>query len=840
MMPDSFYWVQKALLSHYWRHPWQTLFLLAGLIAGVGLWSAVQIINQHAEASYAKANSVLGAQASFWVRSRSEKGVPQAVYIDLRRAGLRQVFPLIEAEVSTQKGEPISIIATDLFALPGDPFDSNAFDIGTDSASAWLDFIRAPYQVWVPAQLARELDLRQGDSLLLRDGRKLPPALIQSRHLQGRRLLMDISAAFSLLENRHFSYLAVGSITPAKIEQLESLLPDDLELVENQQHLDLAQLTDSLHTHLTAMSLLSFAVGLFIVFNAVRFSLWYRRDTILNLRLMGVGVPTLIVAVLIETLLWSFIGTAAGMLLGMQLGQVLLPGLSASLHNLYDATLAAVIELQFSTLIKAWLITLFGLLLALTWPLYQQLKNETLPASSTGKLQVAETRARRNLALAASLLLLVAALLYPQMDSANKGFVILGLLLFAAAWMLPLLLALSLRLISGFIPQRSLFGRWLVSDGWTQLPALRTAMMALLLAMTANLGVGTLIDSFRGAFTGWLEIRQSADIYVRGTHINYGLLVESGAAQDWLLDSHARIGITTRWQDRPTLVRGADTRAPDSLNFPLAQWLGNSPAEALEMWRSEPGTVLANEQVHFLGGLQPGETVQLETDDGPRDYQVVGFFYDYGNPYFQFYLPYDEVERRWQQTYSRGLALWLKPDSAEGKSSIQLAEDGLRRAGARAGDWISQAEVRKLSVNIFNRTFAITSVMNALTLIVAAIALLASLLAILQERLSQFAQWRALGVRASEQFLIIACPLLIFTGIVWLLAIPLGGLLSWILIHKLNIVSFGWSMPMQWQMAPAWLLGLLMSAVVGASLMLTMIQLRRRLPEALAQLGMPI
>ncbi|MCZ6470532.1 MAG: ABC transporter permease, partial [Gammaproteobacteria bacterium] len=685
-----------------------------------------------------------------------------------------------------------------------------------------------------------ELDLQQGDSLLLRDGRKLPPALIQSRQLQGRRLLMDISAAFSLLENQNFSYLAVGKITPAKTELLKSLLPDDLELIENQQHLDLAQLTDSLHTHLTAMSLLSFAVGLFIVFNAVRFSLWYRRDTFLNLRLMGVGVPALIVAILLETLLWSFIGTAAGLMLGMQLGQVLLPGLSASLHNLYDATLAAVIELQFSTLIKAWLITLFGLLWALAWPLYQQLKNEALPASSTGTLQVAETSARRNLALAASVLLLVAAFLYPQMDSADEGFVILGLLLFAAAWLLPLLLALSLRLISGCIPQRSLFGRWLVSDGWAQLPALRTAMMALLLAMTANLGVGTLIDSFRGAFIGWLEIRQSADIYVRGSHIDYRLLLESDSTQDWLLDSHARIGITTRWQGRPTLLRGADTRAPDSLNFPLAQWLGNGPAEALNSWRTGANKVLANEQVHYLGGLQLGETVQLDTDEGPRDYQVVGFFYDYGNPYFQFYLPYDEVKRRWQQTYSRGLALWLKPESGEGKSPMQLAEDSLRRAGASAGDWISQAEVRKLSVNIFNRTFAITSVMNALTLIVAAIALLASLLAILQERLPQFAQWRALGVRASEQFLVIACPLLIFTGIVWLMAIPLGALLSWILIHKLNIVSFGWSMPMQWQMAPAWQLGLLVLIVVGFSLALSMVQLRRRLPEALAQLGTTI
>ena len=127
--------------------------------------------------------------------------------------------------------------------------------------------------------------------------------------------------------------------------------------------------------------------------------------------------------------------------------------------------------------------------------------------------------------------------------------------------------------------------------------------------------------------------------------------------------------------------------------------------------------------------------------------------------------------------------------------------------------------------------------MNALTLIVAAIALLASLLAILQERLPEFAQWRALGLRYREQFLVISCPLLMFVTIVWLLAIPLGALLSWLLINKLNIVSFGWSMPMLWEMVPAWKLGLLVLVIVLLTLILALFQLRRRLPLALAQLG---
>lgn len=83
----------------------------------------------------------------------------------------------------------------------------------------------------------------------------------------------------------------------------------------------------------------------------------------------------------------------------------------------------------------------------------------------------------------------------------------------------------------------------------------------------------------------------------------------------------------------------------------------------------------------------------------------------------------------------------------------------------------------------------------------------------------------------------IACPLLIFVGIAWIVAIPLGALLSWILIHKLNVVSFGWSMPMLWEMTPAWQLGFMVLIIVGFTLGLAMLQLQRRLPEALARLG---
>jgi putative ABC transport system permease protein len=822
-MKPGFYWILKALLSHYWRHPWQTLFLCIGLVAGVGLWSAVQIINQHATASYQQAQSLLGAQANYWIRSRRDNGIEQSLYIKLRRDGFRQVIPVVELEVSTAEGVSISIIATDLLALPENAF--NAEQSTQDFAETWLNFVQPPFRAWVPSVLAAELDLEQGERLELRDGRLLPPALIQARVQQGRRVLIDIGAAISLAGSDRLSYLAVGGIAPSEYARLATSLPVHLELVENQQHLDLQQLTASLHSHLTAMSLLSFAVGLFIVFNAVRFSLWYRRATLLDLRLMGCNLRQLFSAILFETLVWSMIGTACGFVLGIVLAHALLPGLGASLQSLYDATVDADLGISPWTLLQAWGITLLGLIWALAWPLYRQLKHSSFTAGSSTTMLADEAVARRRLALGALLLAGVAWLAYAQIETATQGFVVLGMILFAAAWVLPILLAWTLRLLGYLLPQRYLLTRWMVSDGWSQLPALRSAMMALLLALTANLGVGSLVDSFRGAFVGWLEIRQSADIYLRAPHLSYQQLEVSPGNVDWLAASHHRIGVSTRWRGRPSLIRGANTGAPDSLAFPLSKWQGDSAASALKSWREDAAKILINEQVHFLAGVDVGEKLELSTDRGLQEYEVVGVFYDYGNSYFQFYLPDHVLAHNWDHYYSRGVALWLKRDNA---AAMQQAEASLKALGAQPGDWISQAQVRKLSVGIFDRTFAITAAMNLLTLIVAAIALLASLLAILQERLP---------LRQYEQLLLVATPLFIFCTIVWLLSIPLGALLSWILIHKLNIISFGWSMPLLWEIGPALQLALVIFLICAFTLLLVSIQWRRQVPLALAQLG---
>ena len=88
-----------------------------------------------------------------------------------------------------------------------------------------------------------------------------------------------------------------------------------------------------------------------------------------------------------------------------------------------------------------------------------------------------------------------------------------------------------------------------------------------------------------------------------------------------------------------------------------------------------------------------------------------------------------------------------------------------------------------------------------------------------------------------EWFKLVAFPLLLMVMVTGLLAIPLGWVLSWMLVYKLNVVAFGWTMPLVWSWMPVMQLAMVTVMVVISALAIVALQVRRRLPVALKQLG---
>jgi len=809
--------------------------MAVGLVTGVALWSSVQLINDHAQASYSEADHLLGAESSYWIRSRQGPGIAVGDYIELRRNGFTEVYPVIESRVITVAGKVIPIVATDLLALPLTDYGSGASASSPFAGNNWLSFIQPNYQTWYSAELATRLGIAAGDIVELTNGHKMPTAVIQSRQQQGARAFMDIGAAFSVLGEEQFSYLSVTSLDPVRRQRLEALLPETLILVENQQVLNLTQLTESLHTHLTAMGLLSFAVGLFIVFNAVRFSLLTRQTTFNTLRELGVSVVMIGTAIILETIIWSLLGTLGGVVVGYFLSGILLPTVASSLQSLYGAIVGSNIQLNSAQLLIAWLMTLLGLVFALAGPLWVRLGMKVIDGRSNSVFWHQDEQARTMMMWFSLFLAMLGLGWFFRIESVVDGFLVLTFILFAGAFMLPAVIHSFIRIAQKYLPEAKWKWRWATSDAFAQLPHLRIALIALLLTLTANIGVTTLVGSFRDALSDWLELRLSADIYVQSELLKVDDL-DLSATTDWLSDSHQRVGVSTRWHDRPARIQGVDADAPDISSMKLveattdgfASWVesGNEISEALSL---QP--ILANEQVKYLGGAMLGDIITLGTTATKYNYEIVGFFHDYGSPYYRFYLPHKVVSSRWQDLRSEGIALWVKPGA-------QLtAEKALIEAGVKPGEWIQQSNIKRISLEIFDRTFAITAVLNSLTLIVAGVALLAALLAVHQQRLPEYAHWHSLGMTFIEWLTLVAIPLGLMVLITGLLSLPLGWILSWMLVYKLNVVAFGWTMPLVWSWWPVAGLSVVMLFVVAIALSVAALQVKRRLPEALKQLG---
>src|SRR5207237_3178296 len=101
-------------------------------------------------------------------------------------------------------------------------------------------------------------------------------------------------------------------------------------------------------------------------------------------------------------------------------------------------------------------------------------------------------------------------------DSLRSGFLVLAGLLLGAALGLPVVLGVVLYL--GERSTRRPLVTWFWADSRLQLSGLSLALMALLLALAVNVGVGTMVGSFSRTFTGWLDGRLAAEVYLNAAN----------------------------------------------------------------------------------------------------------------------------------------------------------------------------------------------------------------------------------------------------------------------------------------------------------------------------------
>ncbi len=621
-------------------------------------------------------------------------------------------------------------------------------------------------------------------------------------------LVVDIGIAQQLLNRpNQVSRLLIGK-DKGPHDALESVTGDQLRLVQADAESDLERLTDSFHLNLTAFGLLSFFVGLFIVNSAIGLAFEQRLPMLRTLRACGVSAWQLNTVLVLELVSLALVAGLVGLVCGYLIAAQLLPDVAASLRGLYGAQIPGELTLKPEWWIAGLIISVAGALVAAATSLIKAIRLPILATAQPYAWQQAQHRWLILQSTAAAVVFAIAAWLLWTGNSLIAGFALLAALLLGAALILPAILEVLLSL--GQRGARDALAVWFWADSRQQLSGLSLALMALLLALAVNVGVATMVETFSRTFLTWLDGRLAADVYIAAPNN-----AQASAIKSWLggrTDVQAILPgarAETQMNGMPVEILGLPDHATYRDHWPLLQ---SVPDGWTRLPKGDAGFI--SEQLSRRLNLAIGDRIAVPTPRGDWTLDVAGIYADYGNPKGQIAVNVAALVRQFPDTPQTRIGLRVDPRDVPALMTALSEQFGLDGRNV-----VDQATVKAESTRIFNRTFAVTTALNAFTLGVAGVALLTSLLTLANSRLPQLAPLWGIGVTRRRLAGIELTKTMSIALITALLALPLGLGVAWCLIAIVNVKAFGWRLP--FHVFPLQLVKLLcvaMAASLAASL----------------------
>jgi len=814
------------------HHPWLTVLAVVGVALGVAVVSAVDLANQAAQRAFQIAAETVAGRATHQVVG-GPLGLPDELYRVIRvDRRFRACAPVVsgQLQLTGKNATTFQLIGLDPFAEP----PIRAFSSHFTDPRLLADLLTKPDSVLMLRQTARELGLQRGDSFAVEVGgvRRLltlagfleaPDEL--TRLGLASLLVTDIATAQELLGSlgrltRIDLILPEGEAGEGTLRELRSALPPGATIVPAGSHAGaLERMTRAFRLNLTALSLLALVVGMFLIYNTMTFSVIRRRRLIGMLRALGVSRREVFALILSEALLVGLAGTALGLVCGHLLGVELTRLVTRTINDLYFVMEVRRVPLLPASLAKG---ALLGVVATLAAACPAALEATGAPPRAVLSRSTIEARRRKMVPVAAvfGLLLMLcgAGLLCYEGGGIPGGFAGLFSIIIGYALVIPgavVLLAGGLRPVMAAC--FGIVGKMGARGVVVSLSRTGVATAALVVAVAAGIGVAVMVGGFRLTVQNWLENWLQADVYVRSADSAGGRyhpsLDPALVSRLSHLPGAASFSLTRRGRiegtEGGTEVLAIDVPEATFLRYPFKEggrqgaWPGFSRGESVLV--SEPYSYRHHH-------LRPGDRVILRTDRGERSFPVSGVIYDYGSDTGIVIMSRAGYLRNFDDPAVDGMSFYARSGVTPGELERQIRA----RGGGKRLTVISNSELRKATVAIFDRTFAITGVLRILTMVVAFVGILSALMAMQVERARELAVLRAVGLTPAQVWGVVCGETALIGLIAGLLSFPLGILEAWVLVYVVNLRSFGWTM--QFSIDPAYLVEALVLSVSAAVL----------------------
>ena len=838
--------LSRWLLLGEWRaHPVRAITAIAAIAIGVSLGFAIHLINAAAFNEFSSAIKSLSGQADVQVAG-AETTFDEQVYPRLaQRAGVAVASPLLEVHASVPgQRAALHIIGLDMFRasyvtpdLIGAPASQ---DHAEDALADDAIFLSPAAQAWLKPQ-AGKLALQSGTQTV-----PLRVAGAVQRARAGQRLgVMDIGALQWRMKR-----LGLLSRVDLKLqagvdrEAFKTALARDLEREypgrfhvgspnDEDQNSRNNNMSRAYRVNLSVLALVALFTGAFLVFSTQALSVMRRRSQFALLRVLGMERGRLLRQILLEG--WTL--GVAGSLMGIAAGY----GMAAAALRLFGGDLGAGYfagvqpQVQF-TPVAALVYFALGVgvaVLGCAAPALEAARAVPAVALKSGSEETAMARLSRAwpglgcLALAATL-----SQLPPLWELPVFGYLSIALMLVGAIALMPRLSATVFR----FAHAR-----------WSAKAAHRpdsSPVLALTLARLANasgqagialggvlssfslmVAMAIMVSSFRVSLDDWLLQILPADLYAgSASGGNTALLGLPEQQQLRALPGVARVdflrirGVSLA-PERPPVMLMARNIEPANAEKILAMAGPTLPVPAgrRPVWVSEP--------MSDLYGVTAGAMLKLPLQGKLQEFFVAGVWRDYARSTGAVQMRLADYRAITGDMNINSSALWLAKDAEMGK--VKAALKALPFGGTLELSALS--ELRAMSLTIFDRSFAVTYLLEAIAIIIGLFGVAATFSAQTLARSKEFGMLRHIGVTRRQILAILALEGGALTGLGIATGAALGWVISLVLVFVVNPQSFHWTMQMH---LPWGLLATVASALLAAAALTALLAGRQALSGA--------
>lgn len=806
--------ITKILMKSSWqffkRHPAQLLLSITGIVLGVAIVTAVLITNSSSQKAFALSSEALYGRTTHQITGA--QGINERVYVSLRQQRPDiAMAPVIQDHV---------VIDTTVYSILGlDPFSEAAFERNSSSPQS---------EPSDPGELPRALTLTElvrGNSLLvseisIREQRMTVGETVQLS-VGGRQHMATIAGALTTANPVASSGLLVGDIafvqtllarkgiidridlilTAEQAVTLEKLLPANLVLdaaISRQQ--TMLAMTRGFHINLTAMSLLALLVGAFLIHNTMTFAVVQRREIFAIKRITGIDANTIFKSIMVEAIIISSLGSILGVIAGFVLAHFLIQLTTQTINDLYF-----VLHVQ-EVWINPWII-LAGLLLGIGTSVIAAALS-AFDAASTHPIQARQRSAieQRTKSLLpwlaiAGLALVIAGFVLANatLDSLLAGFLALMILIIGYGMILPWFIQTLSRSLQIIVARMGISLSFALAGIERNISRTGLAIAALCIAVSATFGVDIMIGSFRSSVDQWLGKTLQSDVYVtapsaasskNNPRLSPGLADKARNIQG-ISSVSTGLSFSTSTSVGNIELLVVNPHSKDDAGFELIKSHLELPWVA---WQ-KPKTVMISEPLATKHKLASGDLVEILTElGGKQNFEIAAIFRDYESSHGKILMVRSNYSAFWSANEISTLGIMLN-DQAQAQEEVVMTELKKSLSTTTAPLIIrSNTSIHRESLAVFDRTFEVTRVLRWLTVGVAFVGIFSALLALHLERAREFAILRATGA-TQFQIMIVVIGQTFFMGLfAGVLALPLGWVMSEVLINVINVQSFGWTM----------------------------------------------